>query len=128
MHDTNRELWGSSMIDIKQQSIYFAGDTTSGNHFAEIYELFPRIKHVFMPIGAYRPSFMMQGAHISPAEDVPAFHELGGNIDFIPVHHGIYDLLDEPIGEPLRLIQELYAEKKLQGELLVSAVGETVAF
>lgn len=127
IHDTNRELWGSFMLETPERCIYFAGDTAAGDHFAEIGELFPKIGHVFMPIGAYQPSFMMQGAHIHPDEAVIAFHALGGT-HFIPMHHGTYDLSDEPIGEPSRIISEHHTTGRLRGDLIAPAVGETIFF
>jgi L-ascorbate metabolism protein UlaG (beta-lactamase superfamily) len=125
MFDTNRELWGSFWIGSEKQSIYFAGDTAFDNHFTEIRNLFPEIRHAFIPIGAYKPSYIMKDAHISPQEAVEAFQLLHAK-QFIPMHFGTYDLSDEPVGEPLRILQQFQAEGKLGGNLISSAVGELV--
>lgn len=127
MHDTNRELWGSFWIGTEKRSVYFAGDTAPGEHFEEIGKLFPEIDHVFMPIGAYKPNYIMQDAHISPEEAVDAFHALGAN-NFIPKHYATFDLSDEPIGEPIRLMRDFHASGKLRGSLLAPQVGETIFF
>lgn len=125
LHDTNRELWGSFLLRTANQTIYFAGDTAAAGHFETIAELFPAIDHVFMPVGAYKPNYVMKDAHISPEEAVGAFHTLRAKT-FIPMHFGTYDLADEPPGEPLRLLRQYKKENKLQGELLTPAIGEHV--
>lgn len=125
LNDTNRELWGSFVLRSEKRTIYFAGDTAYANHFAEIGALHPEISHAFMPIGAYKPTWMMERAHTSPQQAVQGFNELGAKT-FIPMHFGTYDLSDEPISEPLRLVQQLHADGALKGDLLAPAVGETV--
>lgn len=126
MHDTNRELWGSFWMGSEKQSIYFAGDTALDNHFSEIGKLFPELQHAIMPIGAFKPSYIMKDAHMSPNEAMEAFHLLRAK-HFIPMHHGTYDLADEPIGEPSRIIQQLHSERILKGNLILPAVGENVS-
>lgn len=125
LHDTNRELWGSFHIATENNAIYFAGDTSQGDHFSEIASLFPRTDHVFMPVGAYKPGYMMRDAHISPEEALDAFHLLNAK-NMIPMHYGTYDLSDEPVGEPLRILREMKQTGILKGDLLAPAVGETV--
>jgi L-ascorbate metabolism protein UlaG (beta-lactamase superfamily) len=125
LHDTNRELWGSFHIADEKHSIYFAGDTSFGDHFREVNSLFPSTSHVFMPVGAYKPNYIMRDAHISPEEAADAFHHIGGR-HFVPMHYGTYDLSDEPAGEPVRMLREMREQGKLNGNLLLPAVGETV--
>lgn len=103
--DFNKNLWGSFIIKTKQKTIYFAGDTAVGKHFKEIGEFFPNIDIALMPIGAYRPDFIMRNAHISPWEALDLFTDLKAKL-FIPMHYGTYDLSDEPLGEPYRVMQE----------------------
>jgi L-ascorbate metabolism protein UlaG (beta-lactamase superfamily) len=125
LHDTNRELWGAFHLETKTQSIYFAGDTAYANHFEETQKLFPHIRHAFMPVGAYKPQWMMQSAHINPDEAVQGFTELGAS-HFIPMHFGTFDLSDEPVGEPWRRLQELKQNGVLKGDLLEIGIGETI--
>lgn len=127
MHDTNRELWGSFYIRSENQSVYFAGDTAPGDHFGNIGKLFPGIGHAFMPIGAYKPNYIMKDAHMSPDEAVDAYHALGASA-FIPKHYGTYDLSDEPPGEPIRIVREHLSSGKLRGSLIDPHAGETVFF
>jgi L-ascorbate metabolism protein UlaG (beta-lactamase superfamily) len=106
VHDTNRELWGAFMIESDARCMYFAGDTAYQSHFNDAAQLFPKITHAFMPIGAYKPAFMMQQSHVNPEEAVCGFDELQAD-KFIPMHYGTYDLSDEPMQEPLQVVQQM---------------------
>lgn len=103
VHDTNRELWGAFWIGTETQSIYFAGDTAYHSHFADAKETLPKIKHAFMPIGAYKPNFMMKSSHTSPEEAIQGFKDLGAEL-FVPMHYATYDLSDEPLDEPMQIV------------------------
>ncbi len=105
LNDFNKNLWGSFIVKTKEKTIYFAGDTAVGNHFKEIATFFPKIDVALMPIGAYRPDFIMKKAHISPWEALDLFADLKAEL-FIPMHYGTYDLSDEPPGEPYRVMQK----------------------
>ena len=74
-------------------------------------------------IGAYKPEWFMHPNHVSPTDAVKAFHDLEANI-FIPMHHGTFDISDEPIGEPLRVLRKFQNENKINGRLAPLNVGE----
>jgi L-ascorbate metabolism protein UlaG (beta-lactamase superfamily) len=116
--DTNTVLWGSFLIQSSNTNIYFAGDTGYHSHFQEIGSLFPNIHYCLMPIGAYKPSFMMQKAHTSPQEAVQGFHELNGKI-FVPMHYGTYDLADEPLSEPEKILRQLDEKGEIKGKMQI---------
>jgi L-ascorbate metabolism protein UlaG (beta-lactamase superfamily) len=122
--DMNKVLWGSFVIRTSTLSIYFAGDTGLGPHFEEIEDLLGPMDVCLMPVGAYKPSFLMAKSHLNPHEAVKAFNYLRGGT-FIPMHYGTYDLSDEPPGEPVRLLQQIAAGGMLKG-LKVPAIGEPV--
>jgi L-ascorbate metabolism protein UlaG (beta-lactamase superfamily) len=123
IHDDNRRLWGSFVIQTPEHTLYFSGDSGYDLHFREIGELFPDISLCLMGIGAYSPTFMMQDNHMNPQEAVRGFNEMGGKI-FVPMHYGTYDLSDEPLGEPLRWLRRIEADGKIRGQLQVLDVGE----
>ena len=123
LSDFNTILWGSFLIRTKEISIYFAGDSAYYPHFKEIGEALGPFDICLMPIGAYTPSYIMKPSHTSPAEAVQAFNELRGK-EFIPVHYGTYDLSDEPMGEPIRLLRALKEDGTLHGKLKELKVGE----
>jgi L-ascorbate metabolism protein UlaG (beta-lactamase superfamily) len=121
--DNNEMLWGSFIIQSDSTTIYFAGDTKFDTHFEEISKFFPKIDYALMPIGAYKPSYIMQQAHMSPQEAVEAANNLKTKT-FVPMHYATYDLSDEPIGEPLRLLKNLKEDGTLKSELKVLKIGE----
>jgi L-ascorbate metabolism protein UlaG (beta-lactamase superfamily) len=123
IHDDNRRLWGSFVIQTPEQTIYFSGDSGYDRHFREIGEMFPGIDRCLMGVGAYSPSFMMHENHMNPQEAVRGFNEMGGKT-FVPMHYGTYDLSDEPLGEPLRWLHRMEAEGAIRGQLQVLDVGE----
>jgi hypothetical protein len=42
------------------------------------------------------------------------------------MHYGTFDLSDEPAGEPVRLLQEMAAAGKINGQLLIPAIGQNL--
>lgn len=123
--DYNQTLWGSFFIRNKQnnQTFYFAGDTAYDQHFTEIKTVMGAPDVCFMPVGAYKPANIMCDAHTTPQEALQAFHDLGGNT-FIPMHYGTYDLADEPLGEPVRLLKTFEDNKQIKGNLRFLDIGE----
>ena len=105
LKDMNEMLWGSFMIESKQSKIYFGADSGLGIHFEETAQLFPNIDYALPGIGAYKPEWFMHTAHTGPADALLAFEKLKAK-HFIPMHHGTFDLSDEPIFYPK---QELIA-------------------
>lgn len=125
LFDFNDMLWGSFMIQSPDYNIYFAGDTAYGAHFQQIRNTFNEITidTAIMPIGAYKPAVIMQGSHVNPEESVRAFNELQSH-NFVPMHFGTYDLSDEPMGEPIRMVRKLSKQGTLMGNLKELGVGE----
>ncbi|MCK7555892.1 MBL fold metallo-hydrolase [Chitinophaga sedimenti] len=107
--DTNKRLWGGFVIQGAGKTIYFGGDSGMGSHFAEVGQLFPQIDYALIGIGAYKPEFFMSQAHLSPTDAVTAFNDTHAK-HMIPMHYGTFDLSDEPLGDPLRVLQQTGAE------------------
>jgi L-ascorbate metabolism protein UlaG (beta-lactamase superfamily) len=123
LFDLNRILWGSFLIKTADRLIYFAGDSSYGDHFEQIEHTFGPLDIVLMPIGAYKPAFMMSRSHVNPHEAAKAANVLrAGHV--VPMHYGTFDLSDEPASEPLRLLTEVAAGGLLRGVLHAPAVGE----
>jgi len=124
LSDENKRLWGAFIIRSKDKAIYFSGDTGYGNHFKEVKELFGKIAVAIIGIGAYKPEWFMHPNHVSPQDAVKGFHEVGAKI-FIPMHYGTFDISDEPVGEPLRIVETLERENKIQGKVKALRLGES---
>ncbi|HEX8326739.1 MAG TPA: MBL fold metallo-hydrolase [Hymenobacter sp.] len=123
--DMNRVLWGSFLIRAQDKLIYFAGDTAYADHFEAIEARFGPVDIVLMPIGAYKPAYMMNKSHVNPHEAAKAANVLrAGHV--VPMHYGTFDLSDEPASEPLRQLTEVAAGGMLRGELHAPAVGQVM--
>lgn len=125
MNDDNEILWGSFIIRVNGITLFFMGDSGYNAHFKEIAKFFPQIDYCMMGVGAYKPSYMMKTSHTSPVEAVQAFEDLKGKY-FIPMHYGTFDLADEPIEEPIKILREFEAEGRLKGKLIAPSVGEVI--
>lgn len=106
LNDLNLRLWGAFMIESEDKTIYFGGDSGYGPHFAQAAKLFPEIDYAILGIGAFAPEWFMKSNHMSPADAWQAFQDLGA-AKLVPMHYGTFDLSDEPIGEPERLLREI---------------------
>ena len=126
LFDRNRSLWCGFVIEYSGSVIYYAGDTAYGKHFAAIARRFPGIDSALLPIGAYRPEWMMEGIHISPADAVQAFSQLGAG-KFVAYHHRTFRLSWEGPDTPER---ELYAASNARNipehRILAPREGEVV--
>lgn len=111
LFDTNHRLWGGYVIKSGETSVYFGGDSGYGRHYRETGELFPEIDYFIIGIGAYEPRWFMEPVHNNPADAVKAFNDTGART-LVPIHHGTFDLSDEPPGAPLR---ELTKEARAAG-------------
>ena len=120
--DTNKRLWGAYVLEAENKTIYFGGDSGYGDHYKETAELFPNIDYAFLGIGAFAPVWFMESNHTSPSAAFKAFNDLNSG-HFVPMHYGTFDLSDEPLGEPFRLLENIREENKLNGEVLFSEIG-----
>ena len=100
--DRDRVLWGSFYLRGPSGSVYFAGDTGMGAHFATIRERLGAPTVALLPIGAYQPEWFMSPSHMSPAQAVSAHLALRATTS-VAIHWGTFDLADEgqyqPAGE-----------------------------
>jgi len=127
LRDFNDMLWGGFIIQNKDTTIFFVGDTAYGAHFAEIKAIFGKIDICIMPIGAYKPRTIMASSHVNPAEAVMAANILEATT-FIPMHYGTYDLSDEPISEPITQLRLMAQTGQLKAQLQELAVGALLTY
>ena len=109
--DRNKSLWGSWMIEYKDYTIYFAGDTAYAAHFKKIKAAFSPIDIALMPIGPCEPRKWMKEAHISAEQAGEAFLELGAK-QFIPMHWGTFYFGIDALHQPLEQLQTWWKEQK----------------
>jgi L-ascorbate metabolism protein UlaG (beta-lactamase superfamily) len=106
-------------------AVYFAGDTGPTNSFDEIGRRFD-LDLALLPIGAYRPRWVMRWSHENPPEAVAAFRALGADV-MIPIHWGTFKLSLEPMDEPVRWLEKAAVEQGLEERVIVLQPGESWA-
>ena len=103
--DKNRALWGGFIIKSENFTIFFAGDSGYDKHFKEIGDKF-QIDIALLPIGAYKPRYVMKNHHLNPLEAYQAFLDLKAKF-FIPIHYGTFILSDEKPNEPIKELKKI---------------------
>lgn len=111
--DRNEILWGSFLIKYRGKTIYFAGDSGYSKHFKDIGKLFGSIDIAILPIGSYSPSWFMRSSHIDPFEALMAYKDLRAK-EFIPMHFGTFDMTDEPLGEPEKILRTISKKQNVR--------------
>lgn len=124
--DINTRLWGAFLFRSEGKTIYWGGDTGWGNHFATVREHFGAPDIHLAGVGAYQPEWFMHPSHLSPGDAAKAGQLLDSQL-FIPMHYGTFDLSDEPIGDPVQVLNVLaQTDDFLKDRLRIPAVGEVI--
>jgi N-acyl-phosphatidylethanolamine-hydrolysing phospholipase D len=122
--DTNESLWCAWLLDSQDYTYFFAGDTGYFHGFEEYGRRYGPIDVAMLPIGAYEPRWIMRYQHMNPAEAVQAFHDLRAHT-MLPMHWGTFDLTDEPLDLPPRVLAQVVEERGEDPERVRTlAVGE----
>jgi L-ascorbate metabolism protein UlaG (beta-lactamase superfamily) len=117
-------LWGGYVVQGRAGSVYFAGDTGFGPHFAEVRARLGPPRLAILPIGAFRPRWFMSPMHISPDQAVEA-HRLLGARTSLAVHFGTFPLGDDGQDEPVTELRRALKQQGVQDERFwVLAFGE----
>ena len=122
--DTNRRLWGSWVVAGRDRRLYFAGDTAYFTGFKEIVARVGPIDIAALPIGAYLPPVIMKSSHLDPRQALDAFADLRARI-MVPIHFGTFDLAEEPLEEPPRLLEQLARARGVMDRVWIMRHGET---
>jgi len=124
--DRNRTHWCGWVVRSADRSIYFAGDTGYYPVFKEIGARFGGFDLALIPIGAYRPRWLMQSIHVDPHEAVQIHLDVGSR-QSVACHWGTFVLTDEPLNEPPKLLERALAERSIPPEKFrVLKFGETI--
>ena len=111
----DKTLWAGWSIEGRRHRIYFGGDTGFyERQFEEIKQVCGPLQVVILPVGAYRPEWLMGPVHMGPLEAIRAARILGARW-FIPCHWGTFQLSEEPLEEPAQLIRQATERGDLQG-------------
>ncbi|HEY2979275.1 MAG TPA: MBL fold metallo-hydrolase [Burkholderiaceae bacterium] len=127
-------LWGGYALFARDLHLFFAGDTGYSKDFADIRERFAE-RHsaaqgggfdiALLPIGAYAPRWFMQQQHMNPEEAVRIHRDLGAKAS-LGIHWGTFELTDESLDEPPRLLaQARQAQGVADAAFFTLAIGQT---
>ena len=123
--DRNATLWCGYVVSDGATTVYFAGDSGYGPHFAEIGARIGAVDVALLPIGAYEPRWFMQPMHVNPEEALRAFQDLHARLA-IAMHFGVFHLTDEAIDDPVRALESARAAAGVTpDEFSVIDFGET---
>jgi len=114
----------------KTNSVFFAGDTAFGRHFAEIREFFEqtsKIDAAILPIGGWSPSFIMKYFHMNPTEALEAFRVLGAK-HLVPIHYDTFRLTLDKKEESLEWLSRLALEREMADKVQILRPCETFKF
>jgi L-ascorbate metabolism protein UlaG (beta-lactamase superfamily) len=100
----NRTLWCGFVVSGPSGSIYFAGDTGWGAHFAPIGEAFPNLRLALLPIGGFRPEWYMREQHMGPADAVAVERLLNAGT-VVPMHFGTFPNAADAELEPVETLR-----------------------
>ncbi len=124
--DRNRTHWCGWVLRSPARTIYFAGDTGYCPTFREIGERFGGFDLAMIPIGAYRPRWIMQSIHVDPNEAVQIHLDVRSR-QSVACHWGTFRLTDEPPNEPPAVLQRALSERGLPADQFRTLrFGETI--
>jgi N-acyl-phosphatidylethanolamine-hydrolysing phospholipase D len=125
--DRDMTHWCGWVLKSSDRSIYFVGDSGySAPLFQEIGYRLGGFDLALIPIGAYRPRWLMQPMHLDPAEAVQVHVDVASHRS-LACHWGTFRLTDEPLDEPPTLLrQELAARQIDPSNFRVLRPGESI--
>ena len=107
LSDRNKTLWSGYVIRTQDGDIYFAGDTGYGKFVQRIAEKYPNgFRFGLLPIGAFKPAWVMKEVHVSPEEAYQMKQELSVKTA-VAIHFGTFKLADDGQDEPVQILEEI---------------------
>jgi N-acyl-phosphatidylethanolamine-hydrolysing phospholipase D len=129
-----KTLWGGFAVLGPDLHWFYAGDTGYSRSFEDIREhLSPRQQAhdgggfdlALLPIGAYAPRWFMAGQHVDVEQALRIHRDLGAKRS-LGLHWGTFQLSDEPLDEPPRVLARLREQHDVAEEAFFTlAIGET---
>ena len=104
LFDRDHRLWCGFVVQGPSGSVYFAGDTGWGSHFAEIGRRFPNLRLALLPIGGFKPRWYQHEQHLGPADAVAVHRTLGATTS-VPIHFGTFPNGDDAETEPVTTLR-----------------------
>lgn len=125
LFDHNRALWGGWIINGKQHTIFFAGDTAYWHHFAYIKKRLGPIDAAILPIGPRHPYEVMRQVHLDAHSAIQAFTDLQAK-HFIPMHWGTFCFGIDTPEEPIKLLTQNWQLPTENAHLRIPICGQYI--
>jgi L-ascorbate metabolism protein UlaG (beta-lactamase superfamily) len=110
--DRNRSLWCGWEVQNATLNFWFSGDSGYSENLLEIHRRLGPFNLAALPVGAYAPKWFMQGQHMDPDQAVSLYRAIG-QPHTIPIHWGVFELADESLDEPPRVLEASVREAGL---------------
>ncbi|XGW27231.1 hypothetical protein V3C99_007664 [Haemonchus contortus] len=122
--DRNQRLWSGWAVMTPNRRFYYTGDTGfCEKEFKKIGDQLGPFDLAAIPIGAYKPRWMMKAQHIDPHEAV-AVHDLVKSKFSIGVHWGTYHMgSHEHYLEPKELLEEIMNKSNRSTKFVTLEMG-----
>ncbi|OGQ26626.1 MAG: hypothetical protein A3I75_03240 [Deltaproteobacteria bacterium RIFCSPLOWO2_02_FULL_50_16] len=114
----------SYLIEKEEQAIFFSGDTAYHSHFKKLGQE-KTISAALLPIGSYRPRWIMKYRHMDPQEALKACQDLQAQY-MIPIHWGTFRFSTEPLEEPIHMLQSLLQEQPITTQVKILSHGAKI--
>lgn len=125
LFDRNKTLWASFSFKSDSESIWFSGDTATGEVFREIGEREGPFDLALVAIGAYEPRSIMRSIHASPEEAIEIARDVGA-VQAIGMHWGTIRLTPEDVFQPpVRFKQAAHQQGYGADKAHTLKIGET---
>ena len=112
-NDTNKTLWCGWVVKMSSFKYFFVGDTGYSKDFQDIQKMFGEFDLCTIPIGAYAPRWFMKDSHCNVEEAIQIHRDVNSKKS-IAMHWGTFQLTDEPMDEPIKLLKKLSKKFKLK--------------
>ncbi|MEJ4044469.1 MBL fold metallo-hydrolase [Erwinia sp. SLM-02] len=105
LRDRNRSLWCGWVVKHPRFNFWFSGDSGYSDNLLEIPRRLGPFDLAALPIGAYAPKWFMRGQHMDPDQAV-SLHKAMGQPHTVAIHWGVFELADESLDEPPRVLRQ----------------------
>ncbi len=124
--DRNKALWGGFVISGPSGTIFYAGDTGYGPHFAEIARRFSPIAVAILPIAPFSPGQSAAGAeqsrsgmHMGPRAAIMAHKALGAK-QSIAAHFQVFQLGPDGFDDAVNGLAQALKEADLDADAFIA--------
>lgn len=121
LNDRFSTLWGSWVIQGKNDNIYFSGDSGYGPHFKQIGEKYGPFNFAMMECGQYNERWT--DIHMIPEETAQAAQDVQAKI-FMPIHWAAFTLAMHSWTDPVERV--LVKAREINQPIFVPEIGEFI--